>query len=132
VPAVVKCSRLFMTGQSGAGRVIHSSGSLLTRSTSPIRFRPPDPGLGAGGVRRGHVLLGLTHPLLPTNLRAPMTRGSFLCALFDWRDLGTGDHFPDRGHPCNSSRNTSINSSTTNMLSAARLNTIGSLAVGRA
>jgi hypothetical protein len=31
VSGVVKCSRLFMAGQSGAGREIHSSGSHLTR-----------------------------------------------------------------------------------------------------
>jgi hypothetical protein len=39
VPDVVKCGRLFMASQYGAGRGIHSSGSLSTRSTTPVRFR---------------------------------------------------------------------------------------------
>jgi hypothetical protein len=36
---VVKCDRLVMASQSVAGRGIHSSGSLLPRPTSLVRFR---------------------------------------------------------------------------------------------
>jgi hypothetical protein len=36
VPSVVKCGRLFMAGQSGARRVIHSSDSLSTSQAPPV------------------------------------------------------------------------------------------------
>jgi hypothetical protein len=38
VLGVVKCGRQFMASQSRTGRGIHSSGSVLTRPASPIRF----------------------------------------------------------------------------------------------
>jgi hypothetical protein len=67
VPDVVKCGQLFMVSQSRAGHGTHSSGSLPTRSASPIGSTMPDTGLGAAGFNWGQVLSGLMHPPLPTD-----------------------------------------------------------------
>jgi hypothetical protein len=92
---MVRCGRLFMACQSGAGRWIHSSGSLSSHRPPLSGFGTPDPELGAAGFDRGRVLLGLMHTPLPTDRRTLATMGPSPSVLTDRWVPRTGDHFPD-------------------------------------
>jgi hypothetical protein len=56
-----------MAGQSGAGRGIHSSGSLPTRLAPLSGSATLDSEIGVAGFDRGWALSGLTYPHLTTD-----------------------------------------------------------------
>jgi hypothetical protein len=57
-PSVVKCDRVFVVGQSGDGREIHSIDSLSTCSTFLVRFRHARPQAQCRGFDRGGFFKG--------------------------------------------------------------------------